>query len=152
MFFCTSIHHFWLVMRQSVFEHQNGHQMKQIKHIWKLYFSIFPTSHLGPNSDTGKASKSGLQTALCISAPGFTSFDQCWENEFLNNQMDSKWKNSSCYGNYTSTYFQQAISRPILTPGRPSKWATKLHDAFRNLRGALRQKVSKGMHWCAARL
>ena len=130
MHFYSRIHHFLPVLGKSIFEPKNVHQMKQIKNIWKLYFHSFPTSHLGPNYDIRKASKSGLQTALCISAQGFTSFDQCWENKFLKDQMDTKWKNSSFSGNNTSTSFQLAISRPMPTPGRHSKMVYKQLDAF----------------------
>ena len=121
--------------------------MKTLNFLWKLDFHSFPMSHLGPNSDKRKASKSSLQSTLCFSAPAYTIFDQWWDSQFLKAQMDTKWKNSSFSGNKTSTYFQRAISRPILTPGRHSKMAYKQLDAFLHQDSPVLTNVGKITFW-----
>ena len=57
-------------------------------------------------------------------------FDQCWDSKIFNNQMDTKWKTSRIFGNYTSISFERAIAGPILTPGRHPKVACKQHYVF----------------------
>jgi len=134
-------------MGQSDFEQPNGLQMKTFKLIWKLDFHIFPMSHLGPNSDKRKASKSSLQSTLCFSAPAYTIFDQWWDSQFLKAQMNTKWKNSSFSGKTTSTSLQRAILRPIPTPGRHSKMVYKQLDAFLHQDSPVLTSVGKINFW-----
>ena len=61
---------------------------------------------------------------------GIHHFDQWWDSQFLNNQIDSKWKNSSFYGKYTSMDFRRAISGQILTTGRHPKVACNQRYVF----------------------
>ena len=77
--------------------------MENLKFFWKLYFHSFPTSHLAPNSDPGKAFKLGCKVAQLVQK----SARRAQAESFQSNAL---------------------------------------------VRGALRQKVSKAMHWCLARL
>ena len=134
-------------MGKSDFEQPIGLKINKFKFLWKIDFHSFPMSHLGPNSDKRKASKSSLQSTLCFSALAFTIFDQWWDSPFLKAQMDTKWKNSSFSGKNTSTYFQRAISRPIPTPGRHSKMAYKQLDAFLHQDSPVLTSVGKINFW-----